>query len=145
MLLFNTQQTLTYRQIAEQTSIPQVDLIRVLQSLSCAKLQVLNKTTPGFKWKKTVNAALDTFSVNEEFSSPLFRLKIPMVQEKAVVEKEDTNVRVKVFSDRQYAVDAAIVRVMKTRKMLSHNLLICELIRMLDFNVEVNNILFHSL
>jgi cullin-4 len=137
MLLFNTQHTLTYTHISEQTSIPQVDLIRVLQSLSCAKLQILTKTTPGSKWKKTVNTALDTFSVNEEFSSPLFRLKIPMVQEKAVVEKEDASVRVKVFSDRQYAVDAAIVRVMKARKTLSHNLLISELIRMLDFNVEI--------
>lgn len=35
--------------------------------------------------------------------------------------------------DRQYQIDAAIVRVMKTRKTLAHNLLISELFSQLRF------------
>lgn len=43
----------------------------------------------------------------------------------------------RVFQDRQYQIDAAIVRVMKMRKALSHNLLISELYNQLKFPVKV--------
>ena len=42
-----------------------------------------------------------------------------------------------VFQDRQYQVDAAVVRVMKARKSLSHTLLISELFKMLKFPVLI--------
>ena len=38
-----------------------------------------------------------------------------------------------VLQDRQYQIDAAIVRIMKTRKTLSHQLLISELMTQLKF------------
>ena len=47
------------------------------------------------------------------------------------------NTTERVFQDRQYQVDAAIVRIMKTRKVLSHNLLITELYNQLKFPVKV--------
>lgn len=44
----------------------------------------------------------------------------------------------RVFQDRQYQIDAAIVRIMKMRKTLSHNLLISELYLQLKFPVKVS-------
>lgn len=47
----------------------------------------------------------------------------------------------RVFQDRQYQIDAAIVRIMKMRKSLSHNLLISELYNQLKFPVKVRDLL----
>lgn len=41
------------------------------------------------------------------------------------------------FQDRQYQIDAAVVRIMKMRKTLSHNLLVLELYNQLKFPVKV--------
>ena len=40
------------------------------------------------------------------------------------------------LQDRQYQIDAAVVRVMKTRKALSHKLLVAELMAQLKFPVS---------
>jgi len=45
----------------------------------------------------------------------------------------------RVFQDRQYQIDAAVVRIMKMRKTLSHNLLVSELYNQLKFPVKVTN------
>ena len=44
----------------------------------------------------------------------------------------------RVFQDRQYQVDAAIVRVMKMRKGLLHNSLITEVVGQLKFSIKVS-------
>lgn len=48
----------------------------------------------------------------------------------------------RVYQDRQYQIDAAIVRIMKMRKTLSHNLLISELYIQLKFPVKVRVLIF---
>jgi cullin 4 len=41
-----------------------------------------------------------------------------------------------VAQDRQYQIDAAIMRIMKSRKTLSHKLLMSELVNQLRFQVQ---------
>jgi len=45
-----------------------------------------------------------------------------------------------VFQDRQYQIDAAIVRIMKTRKQLSHTLLMAELYKQLRFPLKAADV-----
>ncbi|KAL5977485.1 Cullin-4 [Asimina triloba] len=77
----------------------------------------------------------DSFLFNEEFSAPLYRIKVNAIQMKETVE-ENASTTERVFQDRQYQVDAAIVRIMKTRKVLSHTLLITELFQQLKFPIK---------
>lgn len=51
--------------------------------------------------------------------------------------EEQVNTTERVFQDRQYQIDAAVVRIMKMRKTLSHNLLVSELYNQLKFPVKV--------
>lgn len=51
--------------------------------------------------------------------------------------EEQASTTERVFQDRQYQIDAAIVRIMKMRKTLSHNLLMSEVYNQLKFPVKV--------
>ncbi|CAB1325584.1 unnamed protein product, partial [Coregonus sp. 'balchen'] len=77
----------------------------------------------------------DKFSCNDDFKHKLFRIKINQIQMKETVE-EQTSTTERVYQDRQYQIDAAIVRIMKMRKTLSHNLLVSEVYNQLKFPVK---------
>lgn len=51
-------------------------------------------------------------------------------------QEENASTNEKVFQDRQYQVDAAIVRIMKMRKSLQHNLLVTEVVGQLKFSIK---------
>jgi len=53
-------------------------------------------------------------------------------------QEENESTTERVFADRQYQVDAAIVRIMKMRKTLPHTQLIQELFEQLKFPVKVS-------
>lgn len=53
--------------------------------------------------------------------------------------EEQASTTERVFQDRQYQIDAAIVRIMKMRKALSHNLLMSEVYNQLKFPVKVSS------
>ena len=77
-------------------------------------------------------AGSDVFSVNQSFTSKFFRLKVNSVQLKETKE-EHRATSTRVLEDRQYALDACIVRVMKARKTLQHNLLMAEVLSQAKF------------
>ncbi|CAG8438138.1 568_t:CDS:10 [Ambispora leptoticha] len=110
------------------------ELERTLQSLACGKAKVINKHPIG----RDINTT-DEFSFNEEFEHKLTRIKINSIQLKETSE-ENLMTTERVFLDRQYQVDAALVRIMKMRKKLGHNQLISELIKQLKFKSHVADI-----
>lgn len=136
------------------------ELRRTLQSLACGKARVLTKIPKS----KDVEDG-DKFSCNDDFKHKLFRIKINQIQMKETVKvlscsrfltsrpfevlgiyfdwlffsqvEEQASTTERVFQDRQYQIDAAIVRIMKMRKTLSHNLLMSEVYNQLKFPVKV--------
>ncbi|THU61819.1 hypothetical protein C4D60_Mb07t27280 [Musa balbisiana] len=130
LMLFNDTQRLSLQDIKDSTGIDDRELRRTLQSLACGKVRVLQKIPKGREIEDE-----DSFVFNEEFTAPLYRIKVNAIQMKETVE-ENTSTTERVFQDRQYQVDAAIVRIMKTRKVLSHTLLITELFQQLKFPIK---------
>ncbi|KAH7839521.1 hypothetical protein Vadar_005284 [Vaccinium darrowii] len=130
LMLFNDAQKLSFQDIKDSTSIEDKELRRTLQSLACGKVRVLQKLPKGREVEDD-----DSFEFNEGFTAPLYRIKVNAIQMKETVE-ENTSTTERVFQDRQYQVDAAIVRIMKTRKVLSHTLLITELFQQLKFPIK---------
>ncbi|KAH9606913.1 hypothetical protein KSS87_009308 [Heliosperma pusillum] len=130
LMLFNDAEALSFQDIKDATAIEDKELRRTLQSLACGKVRVLLKEPKGREVEDG-----DSFVFNEGFSAPLYRIKVNAIQMKETVE-ENTSTTERVFQDRQYQVDAAIVRIMKTRKVLSHTLLITELFQQLKFPIK---------
>uniref|UniRef100_A0A6Q2X122 Cullin family profile domain-containing protein n=1 Tax=Esox lucius TaxID=8010 RepID=A0A6Q2X122_ESOLU len=130
LLMFNEAEEFSVEEIKSATGIEEGELRRTLQSLACGKARVLNKNPRG----KDVEDG-DRFNFNNEFRHKLFRIKINQIQMKETVE-EQVSTTERVFQDRQYQIDAAVVRIMKMRKTLSHNLLVSELYNQLKFPVK---------
>jgi cullin 4 len=93
------------------------------------QVRVLKKEPKG----KEVNEG-DSFTFNGEFTHPLFKIKINQIQIKETLE-ENRRTNEQVLEDRQFQIDAAVVRTMKARKQLSHKLLVGEVMTQLKFSV----------
>ncbi|KAI8344876.1 Cullin [Choanephora cucurbitarum] len=128
LLLFNDHATLSWQELKQQTEISDSDLKRTLQSLACAKFKILLKSNP-----KTRDILTDeSFSVNHEFTSPMARIKIQALASKVESEGERKQTQDKVDEERKHQIEASIVRIMKDRKTMEHNLLIAEVTKQLS-------------
>ncbi|KAG8586623.1 hypothetical protein GDO81_005436 [Engystomops pustulosus] len=130
LLMFNEGDEFSFEEIKLATGVEDSELRRTLQSLACGKARVLNKIPKS----KDVEDG-DKFTFNGDFKHKLYRIKINQIQMKETVEEQVTTTE-RVFQDRQYQIDAAIVRIMKMRKTLTHNLLVSELYNQLKFPVK---------
>ncbi|KAF5752210.1 cullin-1-like [Tripterygium wilfordii] len=121
LLLFNSADRLSYSEIVSQLNLTDDDVVRLLHSLSCAKYKILNKEPN----TKTISPT-DYFEFNSKFTDKMRRIKIPLPpvdEKKKVIEDVD--------KDRRYAIDASIVRIMKSRKVLGHQQLVMECVEQL--------------
>jgi len=136
ILLFNNGESFTYQQIKELTNIEDNELTRTVQSLSMGKKdsRILRKEP----LDKDV-CLTDTFSIISDFHNKHYRIKINQIQMKETKQEAETT-QEQVFADRVYQVDAAVVRIMKTRKTLSHNELVSQLIHQLRFPVKASDL-----
>ncbi|KAL8857533.1 MAG: hypothetical protein Q9178_005861 [Gyalolechia marmorata] len=125
LLLFSSMSNndeISYVQIQAATGLDDIQLKRTLQSLACGQYRVLKKSPRG----KEVNTD-DTFSVNVNFSHPKYRIKINNVQAQETKE-ENKETHERVAADRHFETQAAIVRIMKGRKTITHAELVSEVL-----------------
>ena len=161
MLLFNSEDnettpSLTVQQIMESTNLPLDEVIRSLISLSKgAKDKTKNHRLLSHQKHDTtsprdgVQGGIlpdDSFTVNRRFKSKTIRMKIPLLstkQEAATKQaQEEEQVTEALNRDRGSAIDAAIVRLLKTRKVIKHQELITELMEsgMLKFSFQPSDV-----
>ncbi|KAF9604482.1 hypothetical protein IFM89_006804 [Coptis chinensis] len=123
LLLFNTEERITFKEISNELKLPIEEMKRVLHSLSCGKYKILLKEPENNR----IISADDVFVFNENFTDRMARIKIPLPnleEKKKVIEDVD--------KERKYTIDAALVRIMKSRKVLGHQELVRECIEMLN-------------
>ncbi|KAL6403520.1 hypothetical protein AUP68_12874 [Ilyonectria robusta] len=141
LLLFNDLEegaSMTFEQIQDKTSISTSDLMRTLTAIAVApKSRVLLKDP----LTKSVKPG-DKFTFNASFQSKTIRIKAPIINAVSKVEDntERKNTEEKNNQTRAHIVDAAIVRIMKSRKELSHSQLVSEVLSQLSsrFRPEVS-------
>ncbi|KAF4594550.1 SCF ubiquitin ligase subunit CulC [Ophiocordyceps camponoti-floridani] len=141
LLLFNDlgdDESLSFEDIQSRTEMSTPDLMRTLTAVAVApKSRVLIKDPTN----KSVKPG-DRFSFNSAFQSKTVRIKAPIISAVSKVEdnQERKTTQEKNDQSRKHIIDAAIVRIMKSRKELSHTQLVSEVLSQLSsrFKPEVS-------
>ncbi|KAL1213642.1 Cullin-3B [Cardamine amara subsp. amara] len=134
LMLFNNSDRLSYKEIEQATEIPASDLKRCLQSMACVKGKNVLRKEP---MSKDI-AEEDSFVVNERFTSKFYKVKIGTVAAQKETEPEKQETRQRVKEDRKPQIEAAIMRIMKSRRVLDHNNIITEVTKQLQSRFLAN-------
>jgi hypothetical protein len=114
LLAFNDSPKQRYADLRAFSGLSDPELKRTLQSLACGRVRVLVKSPKGREVAED-----DKFQFNAGFTSTTLRVKINQIQLKETVEEnKETHERVEM--DRQYETQAAIIRIMKSRRTIRH-------------------------
>ncbi|XP_010257131.1 PREDICTED: cullin-3A-like [Nelumbo nucifera] len=128
LMLFNNSDRLSYKEIEQATEIPASDLKRCMQSLACVKGKNVLRKEP---MSKDIGED-DTFFFNDKFTSKFYKVKIGTVVAQKESEPEKQETRQRVEEDRKPQIEAAIVRIMKSRRVLDHNNIVAEVTKQLQ-------------
>nr|GMC59432.1 cullin-3A-like isoform X1 [Ipomoea batatas] len=128
LMLFNNADGLSYKDIVQATEIPAADLKRCLQSLACVKGKNILRKDP---MSKDITED-DAFFFNDKFTSKFYKVKIGTVVAQKESEPEKQETRQRVEEDRKPQIEAAIVRIMKSRRVLDHNNIVAEVTKQLQ-------------
>jgi cullin 1 len=112
---------LAFNDICDRMQVDPSTGKRILHSLACGKYKVLKKTGN----PRTINSSGDQFCTERAFTSKLRRFSIQM---SALDGETKKRIDYEVQQQRCFNVDATLVRIMKTRRRLSHQELIGEVI-----------------
>uniref|UniRef100_A0A8D2NHU4 Cullin 2 n=1 Tax=Zonotrichia albicollis TaxID=44394 RepID=A0A8D2NHU4_ZONAL len=120
LLAFNNSETVTYKELQDSTQMNEKELTKTIKSLLDVKM--INHDSD----KEDIETE-STFSLNMNFSSKRTKFKITTSMQKDTPQEMEQT-RSAVDEDRKMYLQAAIVRIMKARKVLRHNALIQEVI-----------------
>ena len=132
LLLFNRSDSYTVSEISSLTAIP-IETVKSELLQICKKCRILSTN---FSKNDINDSGILTF--NSNFKHKYYKITINTFQLKETL-VETNNTIEKVLSERLYAVDAVIVRVMKTRRIMEYKDLTRECISALGFSVSVND------
>jgi cullin-4 len=125
----NSDQKWTLPELSKKVGLDdRSEMERILKTLSLGKVKLLQK------WDHDAQQLVpqkpradvhdeDWFTINDEFSSPLKKIKISSIA-KSDAKEDRAKVIETVSQDRLYLLDAILVRVMKARKTMMHSDLI---------------------
>lgn len=131
LLLFNKKKNYNFKEIKEIFQFDEEELRKALYSLYFMKEKLLTKSNE----PKTISSQ-DEFALNSSYQSKQKMIKINSVQKKETPE-EIQNTQDKVLQERQYLIDAAIVRIIKSKKTIGHNELVNEVFNDLKLPILV--------
>ncbi|KAM6275433.1 cullin-2 isoform X1 [Aptenodytes patagonicus] len=120
LLAFNNSETVSYKELQDSTQMNEKELTKTIKSLLDVKM--INHDSG----KEDIETE-STFSLNMNFSSKRTKFKITTSMQKDTPQEMEQT-RSAVDEDRKMYLQAAIVRIMKARKVLRHNALIQEVI-----------------
>ncbi|KAA8580990.1 hypothetical protein FQN60_013948 [Etheostoma spectabile] len=146
LLAFNNSETVTYKELQDGTQMNEKELQKTIKSLLDVKMlnhdsqkapcQALVHVESHDEYLNTGSLPLcqqeeieteSTFSLNMSFTSKRTKFKITTSMQKDTPQEMEQT-RSAVDEDRKMYLQAAIVRIMKARKVLRHNALIQEVI-----------------
>ncbi|KAL1425858.1 hypothetical protein MTO96_018840 [Rhipicephalus appendiculatus] len=115
--------------VPDRQTSPETSLVRALHSLCMSKASepVLTKTPAS---NEVGNG--DVFAVNESFTSGLQKVKLESTSGSKTSATKCSQPAINLDEDRRYALEAAIVRVMKARLKMSHDDLFAEVTAVLQ-------------
>mmetsp|Transcript_13363 Transcript_13363/g.25225 ORF Transcript_13363/g.25225 Transcript_13363/m.25225 type:complete len:754 (-) Transcript_13363:141-2402(-) len=122
LLLFTSSETHDFSFIQNATGLDAAMTKKLLATLSLSKFKILSKSGDPKALEEDA-----TFTPNDGFQCPHRKIKIPPPT------TEETHNKERVEEDRSIAIEAAIVRIMKMRKTLSHQQLVTEVLSQLAF------------
>ena len=120
LLAFNNSRNVTFKELVDNTDMNEKELQKTIMSL--LQIKLLNHHSQ----KEEIDAD-SAFSLNMDFSSKRTKFKITIAMQKDTPQEVEQT-RTAIDEDRKMYLQAAIVRIMKTRKVLRHNALIQEVI-----------------
>ena len=125
LMMFNDQQTISYQGLIQNMQISETDLKSHLIPL--CQYKILQKSPVGKDFKMD-----DSFQVNFSYHNNMIKIKVPVMFSKIQKQVENADLQEKVEDDRKHMIEATLVKVMKSRKRLSHNDLITEATKILS-------------
>lgn len=135
--LFQYRSQWSYTEIVDQLQCS--DITELRWNLYCLSV---NPTSHKILIKSPGNKSLqpnDTYQYNYAYTNESYRLILNKEQGKEKKSDQSATEK-KVNDDRQYTIDACIVRIMKTKKICTHNQLITDIMSIIKFPIQINDI-----